>query len=147
MSEDRLEKYEQQQKERMRQDVENAKEALAAAAARGVAAFVGYYCGSGDSGGFEYYYEATDLDGKELCEIVWGVRDGSGAYVRPGNPDNSIIVLLDSLVDQHHGGWENNEGGFGYIVLTTDGRYYISHDDYIQDTVHSTDSGEIDVRT
>ena len=90
---------------------------LAALAATGITSVVVTFDGSGDSGQIESVDPrigdtATKLPATDV-EIASPVWDGSGVETRTLPLAEAVEQLAYDLLEETHGGWENNEGAFG----------------------------------
>lgn len=91
--------------------------------ARGATAVRGTYQGGGDEGNFE--------------EV-----DAVGAVLTQGESDE-VEEFFEYVLYQRHGGWENNEGGFGSFEIDLRGEEITiahTHNDYVENydtTEHS----------
>lgn len=110
-------------------------------------AIVGY-SGSGDSGGTEgVRFEMPD--GGTLTEIAMAPQYRQSSQWRDGAWQTTVSLedkpLEDALtdfamdaVDQHYGGWEDNDGASGEVVFdATDGTIVIEHRAYFTDSEYS----------
>lgn len=104
--------YQQQCEQRVREAAPRLRRALLAA---GVTRLTAEYDGVGDSGQFESV-TFQDAKGEELTERT-----------ELKHLEGEVTNLFYDLLETRHGGWENNEGGYGTFVwnLVTD---YLQHE-------------------
>lgn len=95
---------------------------LGALEAAGVARVEVEFDGGGDSGQIESV-RARDADGAEVelpdDRLALCLVDGPGSEPRSGDhsPVEAIETLVYGALACRHGGWENNEGGYGTVLF------------------------------
>lgn len=86
------------------------------------------YNGSGDSG------EIQDVE-VSAANVILDIAD---------NLEREVKDLADELINQHHVGWENNDGAYGYIEIDMlEGTIDINHTEYT--TVTTNDKHKVKV--
>ncbi len=90
--------------------------------AAGITSVLVTFDGVGDSGQIEGIDAAIDGAPAELpvveIEIATPAWDGSGLDRRTCTLPEAIETLAYHLLEESHGGWENNEGAFGEFTFT-----------------------------
>lgn len=126
--------------------VAEAKKNLLALAAKlrplGIVQVTAHYDGSGDSGQFESF-KAYDGDNNEfdLDEILKNPNASVGVNF---NNLEHVEEAFDRILDGKFGGWENNAGAFGDVILFIPDkksrkkpRVIIQHNYRVEDSVYS----------
>lgn len=92
-----------------------------AAAAVGITSIVVQFDGSGDSGQIESVDGFRGEQAAELptidIELATPNHDGSDVHRRVAAFPDAVESLLYALLEDTHGGWENNEGAYGEFTL------------------------------
>jgi hypothetical protein len=108
--------------------------------ARGIALVEIPYDGEGDNGQIGYLcaFSAKDRQVDIDQPVRLALRDGEKptryASLRDALEDFAWLVL-----DHYHGGFENNDGGYGDITICTARRaVVISHNDRVMEAVNTT---------
>jgi hypothetical protein len=100
---------------------------------RGVAVVRAHYEGSGDSGQFEEF-EIVDAGGR------------AGDEKLSAEEEARLKGHFYDLLECRHGGWENNEGGYGDFQWTvTSDELTHDHNDYFQDVENTYHEGYADI--
>lgn len=131
----------------------NKKALVTAMLASGIAACCGTYRGSGDEGQIEAI-EFTPALGPDTAEprvaveeVRFVQRDAAG---QPEWDVQSTLLPLseaaeafvDAVISRHVAGYQDNEGGYGEVVVTAEsGTYVLQHNDYVVETVSSSYEG------
>lgn len=130
---------------------ENKAEILEAMKAIGAARATVTYSGSGDEGQFDQP-EFVKADGTAINaeEAMVNLKATVGVWVSgeskwenkewEGEVDlnEALSDLCHDLVQDRHGGWENNEGGCGSLqVLVEGGKFRLEHSNYYIETEYS----------
>jgi hypothetical protein len=93
----------------------------------GIAQFVAHFDGSGDSGDFEDF-DVLDAAGQhmniDIDEVKIDMLSSPGIYAESSNPEiqnASVRAVIEDIswdaIGREHGGWENNDGGFGKVTI------------------------------
>lgn len=116
--------------------------------AAGVQRAVASYCGSGDEGGpdgvrFELPDDGTLEDNltvlQHRTDHQW-IKEAwqASTELEVRSLDDAITDLAMELVEQHNGGWEDNDGASGEVTFdTADGSVVIEHNAYYIDSDRS----------
>lgn len=93
---------------------------------KGVVTIEAEYSGSGDEGFIDQIYAIT-RSGARIEDIAAMAE-----------------TALYDLLERYYAGWENNEGGYGRIVIDVNkGSYQILHNNYVTTTESDEIQGEV----